>query len=173
MRREDLDEVAALDAMVSNPAWSRPMFETELTTNQFAAFLVARALDVGTRAANSEKGSSDAPTPPATLVAPSAAGTLCGYVGFWIVFEELHLLNVAVHPTWRRQGIAHRLVQMVFEQARASGVIRALLEVRASNEAAQRLYERFGFRVVSRRVNYYTQPTEDALMMGCEMRDAG
>ena len=168
MRVEDLDAVVALDARVSNPAWSRAMFESELTTNQFAGFLVARALNVGARAANGEEGSSDAPTPPATLAAPSAAGTVCGYIGFWIVFEELHLLNVAVHPDWQRRGVAFKLVQAVFEIAIARGVTRALLEVRASNLPAQQLYVRFGFQVIARRAGYYTQPSEEALIMACE-----
>jgi ribosomal-protein-alanine N-acetyltransferase len=140
MRLEDLDEVVALDASVSNPVWSRAMFESELTTNQFAGFLVAR-------------------TP---------GGRLCGYIGYWIVFEELHLLNVAVHPEWRRQGVATRLVRAVFEMAIAKDVIRALLEVRASNLAAQQLYARFGFQVIARRSSYYTHPSEEALIMACD-----
>lgn len=137
MRLEDLDEVAALDATVSNPVWSREMFESELTSNQFAGFLVARA----------------------------PGGRLCGYIGFWIVFEELHLLNVAVHPDWRRRGVATRLVHTVFEMAIAKGVIRALLEVRASNLPAQQLYARFGFQAIARRSGYYTKPSEEALIM--------
>jgi len=170
MRLEDLDEVVALEAAVSNPVWSRAMFESELTTNQFAGFLVARALYVGARAANSEEGASDAPTPPATSVTSSATVThaVCGYIGFWIVFEELHVLNVAVHPNWRRQGIATRLVRTVFEMAIAKGVIRALLEVRASNLPAQQLYARFGFQAIARRSGYYTQPLEEALIMSCD-----
>jgi ribosomal-protein-alanine N-acetyltransferase len=140
-----------------------------LTTNQFAGFLVARALNVGARAAKGEEGSSDAPTPPATLAAPSAAGgTVCGYIGFWIVFEELHLLNVAVQPDWQRRGIATRLVKTVFETAIAKGVTRALLEVRASNLPAQELYFRFGFYVLARRDGYYTQPSEEAMIMACD-----
>jgi len=190
MQFEDLDAVVALDAIVSNPAWSRAMFESELTSNSFAGFLVARALDVGARAAeisessrladpaarthaapsSSQRAPSDAPTPPATLAAPSAAGVpvVCGYIGFWIVFEELHLLNVAVHPDWQRRGVAARLVQAVFEAAIARGVTRALLEVRASNLPAQQLYAQFGFQVIARRAGYYTQPSEEALIMACE-----
>jgi ribosomal-protein-alanine N-acetyltransferase len=62
-------------------------------------------------------------------------------------------------------------VRAAFDRADAGGALRALLEVRASNEAAQHLYARFGFRVLARRSHYYMQPTEDALIMGCEMRD--
>jgi ribosomal-protein-alanine N-acetyltransferase len=140
MRLEDLDTVVALDAAVSNPAWSRGMFESELTTNQFAGFLVAR--------------------PP--------GGGVCGYIGYWIVFEELHLLNVAVHPEWRRKGVAARLVKTVFDTAIGRGVTRALLEVRASNVPAQQLYFRFGFYVIARREGYYTQPSEEAMIMACD-----
>jgi ribosomal-protein-alanine acetyltransferase len=203
MRVEDLDAVVALERAVSNPAWSRAMFESELGTNQFAGFLVARALHVGGRAeqpvgiqppsrlggahepaapSSSQRAAiasiprtpcvraGDAPTPHATLVAPSAAGAraVCGYIGFWIVFEELHVLNVAVHPDWRRRGVATCLVRTVFGSAIAKGVTRGLLEVRASNLSAQRLYTRFGFQVIARRSGYYTQPTEDALIMACD-----
>jgi len=140
MRVSDLDAVAALEAVVSNPAWSRVMFESELTTNQFAGFLVARQL----------------------------GGGLCGYIGYWVVFEELHLLNVVVRPDWRRRGVATRMVQAVFESAAAKGVTRALLEVRASNLPAQGLYDKFGFQVIARRSGYYTKPAEEALIMACD-----
>ena len=176
MRLEDLDEVAALDAAVSNPVWSREMFESELTSNQFAGFLIARASNVGALHDEAVQGKpvrqnlnpqelrfgiGNAP-------APSAAGAVCGYIGFWIVFEELHVLNVAVHPDWRRRGVATRLVHTVFEMAIAKGVIRALLEVRASNLPAQQLYARFGFQPIARRSGYYTQPSEEALIMACD-----
>jgi len=145
MEAGDLEQVAALDALVSNPAWSRAMFESEFTTNQFAAFFVAR--ERGERAVR-------------------------GYLGCWIVFDELHLLNVAVHPGWRRRGIARRLVHTAMERAEASGAIRGLLEVRASNDAAQHLYAGFGFRVMARRSRYYTEPVEDALIMECAVGGA-
>jgi ribosomal-protein-alanine N-acetyltransferase len=175
MRLEDLDEVAALDAAVSNPVWSREMFESELTSNQFAGFLVARVLHVGALHDEAVQGKPVRQTlNPQELrfeigntPAPSATGTrvVCGYIGFWIVFEELHVLNVAVHPDWRRRGVATRLVHTVFEMAIAKGVIRALLEVRASNLPAQQLYARFGFQAIARRSGYYTQPSEEALIM--------
>ena len=231
MQVKDLDAVVALESVASNPAWSRAMFESELTTNQFAGFLVARALEVEARAeramqdsplpphpepsdffhrppvppgfqearadgavgiqpphrlggankhaapSSSQRAPSDLPdgrhvppTPPTTLAAPLDAvpRVVCGYIGFWIVFEELHVLNVAVHPDWRRRGVATRLVRTVFESAIAKGVSRGLLEVRASNLSAQRLYARFGFQVIARRSGYYTQPTEDALIMACD-----
>ncbi len=154
MRLDDLDTVAAIESVVSAPAWTRQMFESELTQNQFAMFFVARG---GTR---SGQNSGSAPSP------------LCGYVGCWIVFEELHLLNVVTHPDWRRRGIATRLVQAAFDQAASRGAVRALLEVRESNQSAREFYARLGFRSIARRPGYYTQPSEDAVMMSLELAPA-
>lgn len=92
-------------------------------------------------------------------------GELVGYVCFWVVFEELRLMNLAVAPHARRQGVARALVRHALSRAREQGADRALLEVRASNEAARRLYAGFGFRQVAVRAGYYTDPCEDAVLM--------
>ena len=92
-------------------------------------------------------------------------GTLRGYAGFQIVLDEGHIVNVAVAPAWRRQGVATALIERIFERARALGLTCLMLEVRVGNTAAQCLYRRFGFEVVGRRKDYYTDPREDALLM--------
>jgi ribosomal-protein-alanine N-acetyltransferase len=88
-----------------------------------------------------------------------------GYSVFWSVIDQGELGNVSVAPGWRRRGIGERLVKTVLHSAGQRGVREVFLEVRVSNTAAQKLYERYGFAQVGRRRNYYLEPIEDALVM--------
>ena len=90
--------------------------------------------------------------------------TLVGYVCRWIVAAEVQILNIAIHPDWRRRGIGRELVEAVLEEAREEGAARVTLEVRRYNNPAIGLYERLGFRRVGERRNYYGAG-EDALLM--------
>jgi ribosomal-protein-alanine N-acetyltransferase len=83
----------------------------------------------------------------------------------WIIFDELHINTLAVHPGLRRQGLASLLLRHVLEDAVRRGADKATLEVRRSNEGARKLYERFGFEVGGVRKEYYRQPVEDALIL--------
>jgi [ribosomal protein S18]-alanine N-acetyltransferase len=83
----------------------------------------------------------------------------------WVVFDELHINTLAVSPSHRRQGLATFLLREVMADAARDGAQRATLEVRESNTAALELYARLGFRVTARRRGYYTNPTEDALIL--------
>jgi ribosomal-protein-alanine N-acetyltransferase len=139
----DVDEIVRIEEACFSAPWTRKMLEAELVGNQFSSFFVAKqAADhasVGTR--------------------------LAGYVCFWVVFEELRIMNVAVIPSARRQGIARRLIDRALDIGREKSAVKGLLEVRASNSAARRLYGALGFREASIRTNYYTHPTEDAILM--------
>jgi ribosomal-protein-alanine N-acetyltransferase len=84
---------------------------------------------------------------------------------YWLVADEVHLLNIASHPEHRRQGHASRLLAHVIEFGRARACRVVTLEVRRSNAAAIRLYRRFGFRAVGVRPNYYAEDQEDAVVM--------
>jgi len=87
-----------------------------------------------------------------------------GFTIFWVVADEMHLLNLAVHPAHRRQGISRALLTTALEQARGQGAGVVWLEVRPSNQAALSLYQSFGFEEVGIRRNYYTDNGEDALI---------
>jgi [ribosomal protein S18]-alanine N-acetyltransferase len=91
-----------------------------------------------------------------------------GYLVFWVVLEEMHILNLAVHPAHRRHGIARRLLSEGLAQSRTLGAEVAWLEVRPSNTAARTLYEAFGFKEVGRRPRYYDDTQEDALLLTLE-----
>jgi len=95
---------------------------------------------------------------------------IAGYSVLWMAGEECELANLAVDPARRGAGIGTMLLDAVLEEAHAEGALVIFLEVRASNEAAQRMYARRRFHEVGRRKAYYNNPTEDALVL---RRDLG
>jgi ribosomal-protein-alanine N-acetyltransferase len=133
----DLDGVLDVESESFTNPWTREMYTWELQNRSVCHILVVRT--------------------------PGCA--VAGFCAFWLVFDEIHINNVAVRPAYRGQGIGTALLARVFEDARALGARRATLEVRASNTGARRLYERFGFYVAGTRRNYYTNPVEDALIL--------
>jgi ribosomal-protein-alanine N-acetyltransferase len=103
-----------------------------------------------------------------TLVAgppPPAAWKVWGYAVFWVIAGEMHILNLAVHPHYRQQGIGRRLLMEALSRARALGAQTAWLEVRPSNDPARALYESFGFAEVGTRPRYYEDTQEDAILL--------
>ena len=94
-----------------------------------------------------------------------AEGGVVGYIGMMYVLDEGYISNVAVHPDFRRRGVADALLDALEARARALLLSFLTLEVRQSNAPAVALYEKHGYRVAGRRKNYYEKPTEDALLM--------
>lgn len=139
-----LSDILVLEEACFSSPWTRKMLEAELTGNQFAHFLVA------THVGETERGG------PIRIV---------GYHCFWIVFEELRLMNVAVQASMRRRGVGRALVTEAIRHGLTQAATRAVLEVRASNESAQSLYRSLGFAEFSRRLRYYSNPDEDAVLM--------
>jgi [ribosomal protein S18]-alanine N-acetyltransferase len=141
----DLDAVAALEARCFTNPWTREMLARELAESQVAHVFILRLPGV-----------------------PLAAFCSC-----WIVAGELHINTIAVDFPYRQQGLGTQLMRWVMAEAARRGAARATLEVRASNEAARRLYERLGFEVAARRSRYYTQPDEDALILWSDQLTPG
>jgi ribosomal-protein-alanine N-acetyltransferase len=137
-----LPDIVQIEEACFSAPWTRKMLEAELTGNQFANFRVAVGCEEG-----------------------KTTGSIIGYHCFWIVFEELRLMNLAVRASMRRVGIGRALALEAVRTAVGRGASRAVLEVRASNEAAQGLYRKLGFVPISTRRQYYTNPTEDAVIM--------
>ena len=136
-RDADLDLVANLEARCFTNPWSREMLGRQLAESQTTRVFVLRLPD-----------------------APVAAFCSC-----WFLVDELHVNTLVVDFPFRRQGLGLLLMRHVLVDAARSGVRRATLEVRESNLAARRLYERLGFTVTAKRTNYYTEPEEDALIL--------
>ncbi|UVT20194.1 MAG: ribosomal protein S18-alanine N-acetyltransferase [Nitrospira sp.] len=139
-----LPDILSLEEACFSSPWTRKMLEAELIGNQFAHFFVAV-----------HGGGAEA----------LARVSIIGYHCFWIVFEELRLMNLAVRATMRRQGVGRALAAEAIRLGLEQGATRAVLEVRASNEPARALYARMGFAQISTRPQYYTNPIEDAVLM--------
>ena len=91
--------------------------------------------------------------------------TVAGYIGSQTVMDETDMMNVAVHPDFRRKGIAESLINTLVDQLKSMGSHCLTLEVRASNVPAIALHEKLGFSEIGRRKNYYRNPREDALIL--------
>ena len=88
-----------------------------------------------------------------------------GFAGIMIVADEAELLNIAVLEGYRRQGVAQKLLTELFLRAKNGGAYRMLLEVRKGNLGARQLYGQNHFGIIGERKNYYSNPTEDAIIM--------
>ena len=139
MRLEDLEEVQRIEQASFSTPWPSNAYRSELMTNRLASYLVAR-ID----------------------------GRIVGYGGMWLMVDEAHITTFAIHPGWRRQRIGERLLLAFLDLARDRHAREATLEVRLSNLAARRLYEKYGFRPVGLRPRYYSDNNEDALIMTTE-----
>lgn len=142
MTEHDLLEVVEIEETTGLSQWGWEAYRAELEKPE-AVMLVAR------------RNSTDALT----------GRALSGYIAARINADELHVNNIGVWPESRRRGIGGALLGAVLEASARRGAFEAVLEVRASNLEAQRMYERFGFRVVGERKNYYREPSEDAKIM--------
>lgn len=104
--------------------------------------------------------------PHSQLTAAEQDGQVIGYLCCWYVVDEIHILDIAVHPAHRRKGVGAQLLRHAMTEGRRRGACSANLEVRRSNLAAIALYEQFGFQSVTVRARYYSDG-EDALVMVC------
>lgn len=136
MALDDLPAVQEIERLSFSSPWPAYALEQELTANRLARYVVARVGD-----------------------------TIVAFAGVWLMVDDAHVTTFSVHPDWRRRGVGQQLLMGVADLAREIGARRLTLEVRATNEAAQRLYERFGFEIVGRRPAYYSDNGEDALIM--------
>lgn len=136
MRLDDVEEVLAVERLSFPTPWSRFAFQTELTSNQYALYLVVKL-----------------------------QGHVVAYAGTWVVLDEAHITNVAVHPDYRGRGYGKQILLAILAGAKARGAVRATLEVRVGNQVAQSLYLQQGFTFCGSRKGYYTDTGEDALIM--------
>jgi ribosomal-protein-alanine N-acetyltransferase len=136
MKMDDLDDVMEIEEKVFSMPWSRWMFERELLYRENSCFLVVRYGDI-----------------------------IIGYVGFWMVEDEAHIVTIAVRKDFQRRGIGGILMASALNLAVEMGADKATLEVRFTNLAAQKLYYKFGFEIVAIRRRFYSDTGEDAYVM--------
>ncbi len=147
MEAADLDDVMVVERRAFRHPWSTELFRRELLHDWSTVLLCSGRTATGV------------PGLPAVL----------GFVIFWLVHDEVHVLNLAVHPAARRQGLARRLMTAAIEQGRTGGATLVTLEVRRSNFPAISLYRDLGFRPVGIRPNYYVDEGEDAVVMSLDL----
>ncbi len=99
------------------------------------------------------------------LALDGAGGLVVGYIVFWLVHDEVHVLNVATAADARRRGVGRALMEMAEQEGRRRDARLATLEVRRSNTPALALYRAIGYRQVGVRPNYYAEEKEDAIVM--------
>jgi ribosomal-protein-alanine N-acetyltransferase len=143
---EDSSALAALESECHSHPWTQGQFREELGYGPPGAVLVLRS-------------------PAPSVAAWRGIGAYCVYR---LVVEEMHLLNIAVVPPWRRRGIARWLLGFAVGQAGRAGAVRVLLEVRESNVEAQALYADMGFTRLGLRRAYYSEPVENAVVLALD-----
>lgn len=147
MRVEDVDQVVEIERLSYRTPWSRRAFLSELRDNAYADYIVARC-----------------------------GGRVVGYAGMWLLFDEAHITNIAVHPAYRGRKIGDLLLSQLERRAARRGMKSMTLEVRPSNPVAQALYRKHGFVPRGIRRGYYSDTREDAIIMwkdGLEDADPG
>ena len=135
MNHSHVAGIAALEKICFSDPWSEASISSELN-NPLSLWLVALDND-----------------------------RVVGYVGSQTVLDGADMMNIAVDPAYRRQGVAAELIERLETALKSKGVICLVLEVRASNAPAIALYDKLGFAIAGRRPNYYRHPKEDALIM--------
>jgi len=135
----DLEDIMALERVSFSSPWSAGYFLREQRTSSARSLLAI------------------------------VEGKTVGYVIFWVLPGAMDIHNLAVHPAYRRLGIGRALLEAVIGEARSQALGRVTLEVRKSNEAAQRLYHSVGFVIQGVRKGYYSDDGEDALIMTLDL----
>jgi len=136
MTLDDIDDVLEIENKSFLTPWTSQSFEREIRENMLAVYLVVEM-----------------------------ENNILGYGGMWMIIDEAHITNIAVHPNFRNRDIGSYLLKSMIEYAEKLGIYRMTLEVRKSNIPAQRLYKKFGFESCGIRPKYYMDTNEDAIIM--------
>lgn len=143
MTAADLPTVAQIDALSFSQPWPPAAFDVELLNDNSRCWVAEED------------------------------GRLAAALVIWRVLDEAHIATIAVHPDFRQRGIGKALLQTGMQAAYDEGARIYHLEVRAGNLAAQEMYKRFGYEVVGRRIKYYKDNGEDALLMSLILPETG
>ncbi len=136
----DLDEVCHLEVLSFSRPWSKASYRHELAENEMANFF---GLFDGEK--------------------------LIAFAGYWLIVDEGHIANVAVHPAYRRQGCGELLMRRIIVDCQAKGGKKMTLEVRKRNFPARDMYYKLGFEKKGERPRYYQDPQDDALIMWLDL----
>ncbi|HEX2035920.1 MAG TPA: ribosomal protein S18-alanine N-acetyltransferase [Chloroflexota bacterium] len=176
MHVRDIPAVIEIERQSFSMTWPANSYRRELEQNRMARYVVVRY----------EPAPGEPPPPPMPKaerrpfplsLLPRAhdrnaeaesASAVVGYAGLWLMVDEAHVTSVAVHPSFRGQGLGQLLMLSLFDLAVRLEARWLTLEVRISNAVARGLYEKLGFRQAGIRPRYYTDNNEDAVVMWSE-----
>lgn len=144
MALEDIPDVMVIEHEAFTLPWTEEAFRNELTQNHFARYMIMQYL-----------------------------GQPVGYAGMWTVIDEAHVTNIAVLQAYRGRKWGERLLRELMKTAEQLGMQRMTLEVRVSNDVAQNLYRKMGFKPAGLRKGYYSDNQEDALIMWADLPERG
>lgn len=189
MRLEHIPVVGAIERASFNQPWPSNAYRKELQQNRMAYYYVAkrldrsaftlRDLDLAAREREPEPSLVGRLTrlfrPAPEPLAPESEDELrriVGYAGLWLMVDEAHITTIAVHPTYRGEGIGELLLLRMIDTAEEIGARWLTLEVRKSNAVAQSLYRKYTFKEMGVRRRYYSDDGEDALIMWTDPIDS-
>jgi ribosomal-protein-alanine N-acetyltransferase len=141
MKLEDIPRVHEIDVLSFSLPWPEKSFQFELTQNPSTLAIVNE------------------------LVPPGVMPFIIGFAVVWLLVDEAHIATIAIDPQFRGHGIGKKLLAETLRQSIQRGAIVATLEVREHNYIAQQMYQKFGFEIVGRRLKYYQDNYEDAVLM--------
>ncbi|WP_077369648.1 ribosomal protein S18-alanine N-acetyltransferase [Anaerosalibacter sp. Marseille-P3206] len=136
MTEEHIDDVIEIEKISFTTPWSKDSFVVEITQNMLAKYVVAEA-----------------------------DGKIVGYGGIWLIIDEGHITNIAVHKDYRGLGIGKKIIEGLIDVCSVRNIRAMTLEVRKSNEVAKNLYKQYGFKEYGIRPKYYADDNEDAIIM--------
>lgn len=136
MLEKDIDEVLDIEKTSFATPWSKEAFTLEITKNMLAKYVVAEI-----------------------------QGKVVGYGGIWLIIDEGHVTNIAVHEKYRGLGVGNKIMEGLIDICRDRNIVAMTLEVRKTNEVAKSLYDKYGFKEYGIRPEYYSDNNEDAIIM--------
>jgi len=136
MTQSDLTAVLRIEGLSFSTSWPSNAFSNEIHENKLAHYYIGRV-----------------------------GGQLVAYGGIWVILEDSHITTIAVHPHYRGRKLGEEMLIKLLDEAIAQGASWITLEVRESNDVAQKLYRKYGFTTVSTRRGYYSDNNENALVM--------
>jgi ribosomal-protein-alanine N-acetyltransferase len=163
MRETDIAQVMDIEREAFPSSWPQTAYRRELQNSAARYLVITEASDEPDT--QPPRGVWSAMRRIVGGEPPHANERLLGFIGLWLMVGEAHVVTVAVREEYRRMGIGERLLIAAIELAREYDQELITLEVRASNDAAQRLYEKYGFDRAGLRVRYYSDNHEDAVIM--------
>ncbi|SHH36519.1 ribosomal-protein-alanine N-acetyltransferase [Sporanaerobacter acetigenes DSM 13106] len=136
MLEKDIDEVLDIEKTSFATPWPKEAFTLEITKNMLAKYVVAEI-----------------------------QGKVVGYGGIWLIIDEGHVTNIAVHEKYRGLGVGNKIMEGLIDICRDRNIVAMTLEVRKTNEVAKSLYDKYGFKEYGIRPGYYSDNNEDAIIM--------